>query len=65
MKIKNLPNQTAQGSDSSILFCYTCGGEYSANAADYNFNHFPNFVLRCCGTPLELVIKRIVYEKVK
>jgi len=75
MKVKDLPNrvvrhvennnefwQNIRQEQSQILWCGNCGGEYSANSADY-FMVPGEQELTCCNESLHLVTKRIVYEK--
>jgi hypothetical protein len=48
----------------TLLRCPRDGREYSARRGDY-FRADPNTIMRCpCGASLELVRKRIVYERV-
>lgn len=61
VKVGDLKNQTGTN-ERSILKCWFCETEYSANAGDY-FSLPKSEVLTCCGEPLEHVVKRTVYEK--
>jgi hypothetical protein len=62
-------NQSRRG---ELLLCQVCGSESSANKADYCFLSesglrpmSDDFIFQCCGEPLQLVTKRIVYDPVK
>ena len=63
-KVRDLKDQTFNSRNNTILLCGECGGEYSANAADYSWQLKPEHVLKCCGEPLVQVIKRTVYDPV-
>ena len=45
-----------------MLYCVTCGAEYSANAGDY-FAAKPDTVFTHCRRNMVLVTKRTVYEQ--
>ena len=61
VKVSDLQYQTGASYPRPLLFCYICGGEYSADRGDY-FMIPANHVLTCCGEPLALVVKKTVYE---
>jgi len=62
-KLKNLTDTVQmdeKGSD-EIMRCNVCGREYSANLGDYFWVADPECVFKCCGEPLELVVKMTYY----
>lgn len=59
MKVSNLKDTPG-----TLLLCQYCGGEYSANPADY-FQHKGDDILTCCEMPLILVRKTTTYKKVR
>ncbi len=61
--VADLKDQTGKPGPHPILVCYCCGAECSANAGDY-FNSRPTFKFVCCGEPMDLAIKRTVYDPV-
>lgn len=63
VQVKDLKDQIGTDGPRSILLCRVCGGEYSANAGDY-WNTKPQHILKCCGEPMDHVIKKTIYEKV-
>ena len=46
-----------------FLLCRVCGQEASANRGDY-FMAGPESKLICCGQPLLLVRRRVIYDEV-
>ncbi len=48
-------------SEKEIMFCLTCGAEYSANSGDY-FNVPDNHTFQCCNRDLQLTTKSVVYS---
>jgi hypothetical protein len=58
--VADLKQQSGMGPHPSLV-CLECGAEYSANKADY-FMSAPSYVFKCCGTPMVLATKRIVYD---
>ena len=59
-RVKDLKDQILT-TDNRILYCTVCGAEYSANAGDY-WSCQPDYEFICCDMPMQLVIKRTVYE---
>jgi hypothetical protein len=50
--------------DRAILHCQFCNAEYSANAGDYWY--LPkSYAFKCCGQPMQLVTKHIIYRQIK
>lgn len=47
-----------------FLFCPDCGNEASANPADY-WAVNRDTVFTCCGEPMRLVRRRVIYEDVE
>ena len=62
VKVGDLKDQTGTA-DRSMLYCVLCGAELSANKGDY-FMAKDSTVLKCCGVPMNLVVKRITYKAV-
>lgn len=60
--VNDLKEQTGAGPH-PILVCLDCGAEYSANLGDY-FLVPPTHVFTCCDVPMELRVKRVIYEEV-
>lgn len=60
-----LKNGTRILAHQPILYCYGCGGEFSATPGDY-WQYPRDAEIECgeCGDPLSLVVKRTVYEEV-
>lgn len=46
--------------DPALLFCDHCGGENSANPADY-WDGKDSLVFMCCDQPMRLVFRRTMY----
>lgn len=61
MKVKDLEDRR-EYQDKGILLCLCCGGEYSADPADYSFLYRPEHILTCCEEPLQRVIKHTSYQ---
>jgi hydrogenase maturation factor HypF (carbamoyltransferase family) len=63
--VADLKDQTGMPEPRPVLLCSFCDETYSANKGDY-FHHAPQFVFKCpwCGQLLELVIKKVVYERI-
>lgn len=61
VRVCDLPDQPSWG---VMLHCNRCGENYSAYCGDY-FAADPATILKCCGRPMRLVRKRIVYEEVR
>lgn len=60
--IKDLKDQILT-SDKSLLYCFGCGVEFSANKGDY-WNIPENHIFTHCGENMQLVTKKTVYERV-
>jgi hypothetical protein len=60
VRVRDLPATAPYG---TLLWCQTCGGEYSATQGDY-FLRVPDSILTCCEQPLELVFKQTVFTPV-
>ena len=67
MKVGQLKNQVGLDIPASvravILYCPSCGGEYSANKGDY-FMASDDKELKCCGKPLLAVSKGITFTQI-
>ncbi len=64
VKVSDLKEQTGVPGPHPILYCPSCGGEYSANKSDY-FMHSATHVFKCCRRNLKLVQKTTTYVQVK
>lgn len=64
VKVKDLQNQIGVNGPHPLLHCTVCGHDYSANSGDY-FMASPNTILKCCGFPMVLAVKRTVYRHVE
>lgn len=64
VRCKDLKDQSGPGPH-AVLFCASCGDEYSSNKGDY-FMTPENEVMTCpeCEDPMELVVKTITYRRV-
>jgi len=60
IRTKDLRDQIVIDGAEEILYCSVCGSEYSANLGDY-FMRDPDEVFVCCGKPMQLVTKKVVY----
>lgn len=60
IKVADLKSQTGKGPH-PILLCQKCGAENSANKGDY-FAADPSWKFTCCNRPMQLVVKRTIYE---
>jgi hypothetical protein len=61
VRVKDLKDQIGTN-DRSLLLCPKCGEENSANAGDY-FMADPEAIFKHCGVNMQLVTKRIVYDR--
>ena len=59
---KNLKDQILTD-DNTIMYCPSCGGEYSANAGDY-FMIGDDHKFKCCGEVMILATKQTVIKEV-
>ena len=64
VKVKDLKAQTGISGTNTILYCWFCNSEYSANLCDY-WNVSPEHEFHCCNEPLELYIKEVHFVKVE
>ncbi len=62
--VGNLTEQIGMKGNRPILLCHICGNEYSANKGDY-WNYSNDYVITCCGRPMEVVTKHILYKSVR
>ena len=60
--VRDLRNQIGTTGERPFLFCRVCSGAFSANSGDY-FMARPDTILKCCGEPMELVVKQTVYRR--
>ena len=58
MQVKDLPDNPISG---VVLHCGSCGKDFSAWRGDY-FLEPPTDVFMCCGTPMELAQRTVVYK---
>ena len=65
IRVQDLQDQIGMSGPRPILYCPSCGGEFSANRGDY-FWAAPGDVLRCqeCDTEFQLATKATVYREV-
>ncbi len=61
--VKDLKDQIGMLGQRPFLKCFECGAEYSANKADY-FDRPDNYVFKCCGKNMALVVKDEIYTTV-
>ena len=64
VRVRDLKDQIGEPGPRPILYCAVCGAECSANRGDY-FWAREDHVFECYGEPMELVIRRVVYEPVE
>jgi len=64
VQVKDLKEQIGMNGPRPILYCNVCGAQYSANAGDY-WNRPGNTELLCCDEPMQLVIKKIIFEPIQ
>jgi hypothetical protein len=64
VKVKDLPDLTSNRIyPEPFLMCTgECGCTFSANSGDY-FLYPKEHVFTCCGDPMSLMTKRVVYEE--
>lgn len=62
-RIRDLKDQIGAPYPRPLMYCHTCGEEYSANRGDY-FAANPDTVLTCCGEPMRLAVRKAVYWEV-
>jgi hypothetical protein len=63
IRIRELKDQIGAPYPRPLLICHSCGSEFSANRGDY-FAANLETVLTCCGKPLSLAVKKVVYREV-
>lgn len=64
IKVSDLKDQIGMSGPRPFLKCFVCGGEYSANKADYFMAYNPEHVFTCCDENMSLVTKREVFTEV-
>lgn len=69
VKKSDLTDNLGSPFDKETLMCHNCGVECSANKADY-WDIPDDYEFTCdpdegCGEPLDLVRKKVIFEKVK
>ena len=62
--VADLKDQTGIVGTRPILMCQECGGEYSANKADYSFYRLDTYPFFCCDLPMILIVKKTIIEEV-
>ena len=63
--VADLKDQLGSDSPRLVLRCAKCGEQYSAHRGDYFFSRSPTHTFYCCGEPMRLVIKKVIYEEVE
>ncbi len=61
IRIRDLKDQIGTTGPRAVLHCDVCDSECSANAGDY-YAADPDYVIQCCGEPMKLGIKKIVWD---
>ena len=64
VRVSDLIPQTGKPGPHPVLHCRICGEDDSANQNDY-FAYPSAHVFKCCGEPVQLAVKEIVYRRVK
>ena len=62
-KVSNLRDQIGMQGNRPIMVCRVCSAEYSANKGDY-WDVKEEHIFTCCGQPMQIVTKHIVYRPV-
>ena len=52
------------GERERTMYCPFCGNEASADKADYWYINDQNFKYRCCGSTMNIVVKRVIHTPV-
>lgn len=60
MRVRDLVSQIGMREPRPVFFCHCCGGEYSADVADYSWMNGED-EMTCCEEPLVLVTKKTEY----
>lgn len=62
IKVRDLP-EIGKRDTGALLHCLECHEDYSAKQGDY-FSLSLDHVMTCCGQPLQLVTRHVVYRPV-
>ena len=60
IRVKDLADQFDMPHPRPCLHCASCGNSYSAHKGDY-FMADQEHVFRCCGRPMQLGVRRVVF----